>query len=64
MHMLFEFARGRLFLVIGYGGCATGWGHIFTTGLTIKGSPFEVFSMVNRNGVILLRVRRLVPKSD
>ena len=25
------------------GGCATGWGHIFTTGLTIMGLPSTGF---------------------
>lgn len=26
---------------MGYKGCATGWGRIFTTGLTTTGSPFQ-----------------------
>ena len=26
-------------------GCASGWGRIFTTGLTIMGSPFQAFSI-------------------
>ena len=31
---------GGYFLVKGNGGCAAGWGHIFTTGLTIMGLHF------------------------
>ena len=34
-------ARGRgYFLVKDYWGCAAGWGHIFTTGLSIMGLHF------------------------
>ena len=33
------------FLVMGYWGCASGCGHIFATGLTIVGSPFQTFSV-------------------
>ena len=33
------------FLVIGYWGCAAGWGGIFTAGLTIMESPFQAFSI-------------------
>ena len=32
-------------LVMGYWGCAAGWGRIFTTRLTIMGSPFQAFSI-------------------
>ena len=32
-------------LVMGYWGCAAGWGHIFTTRLTIMGSPIQAFSI-------------------
>ena len=31
------------FLVIVYWGCAAGWGHIFTSSLTITGSPYQAF---------------------
>ena len=31
---------GGYLLVKGYWGCAAGWGHIFTTGLTIIGLHF------------------------
>ena len=31
------------FLIMGYWGCAAGWGHIFTAELTIMGSPFQAF---------------------
>ena len=31
--------------VMGYWGCAAGWGRIFTTRLTIIGSPFQAFSI-------------------
>ena len=34
---------GGYFLIRGKWGCATGWGRIFTTGLTIMGSPFSEF---------------------
>ena len=34
-------AGARRFQVMGYRGCATGWGRIFTTGLTTTGSPFQ-----------------------
>ena len=34
-------AGARRFPVMGYRGCATGWGRIFTTGLTTTGSPFQ-----------------------
>ena len=30
---------------MGYWGCAAGWGRIFTTRLTIMGSPFQAFSI-------------------
>ena len=36
---------GGCFLVMGHCRCATGWGRIFTTGLTIVGSPFQAFSI-------------------
>ena len=39
----FFFVGGNLggyFLIRG-SGCASGWGHIFTTGLTIMGSHFQ-----------------------
>ena len=29
----------------GYWGCVAGWGRIFTTRLTIMGSPFQAFSI-------------------
>ena len=32
-------------LVMGYRGCAAGWGRIFTTRLTIMESPFQAFSI-------------------
>ena len=32
-------------LVMGYWGCAAGWGRIFTTQLTIMWSPFQAFSI-------------------
>ena len=32
---------GGYFLIIGSGGCAAGWGRIFTTALTIIGSHFQ-----------------------
>ena len=36
---------GGYSLVMGYWGCAAGWGRIFTTRLTITGSPFQAFSI-------------------
>ena len=33
---------GEYFLIRGYWGCAAGWSRIFTTGLTIMGSRFEL----------------------
>ena len=38
-------APGGHSLVMGYWGCAAGWGRIFTTRLTIMGSPFQAFSI-------------------
>ena len=38
--------EGGLFLVMSYWGCAAGWGCIFKAGLTIMGSPIQVFSIV------------------
>ena len=32
-------------LVMGYWGCAAGWGRIFMARLTIMGSPFQAFSI-------------------
>ena len=32
-------------VVMGYWGCTGGWGRIFTTRLTIMGSPFQAFSI-------------------
>ena len=34
--------RGGYFQVKDYWGCAAGWGHIFTTGLTIMGLHFQL----------------------
>ena len=36
---------GGYFLVISYWECAAEWGRIFTTRLTIMGSPFQAFSI-------------------
>ena len=36
---------GRVFLKIGYWGCAAGWRRIFTAGLTKMGLPFPAFLM-------------------
>ena len=36
---------GTSWLVMGYWGCAAGWGPIFITQLTIMGSFFEAFSI-------------------
>ena len=57
---------GAYFLVMGYWGCATGWGHIFTTLLTIMGSSFQAFfNRVTRMGSQVfgtLRVRKSFAK--
>ena len=37
---------GGYSLVMCYWGCVAGWGHIFTTQLTITGSPFQAFSIL------------------
>ena len=49
---------GRLFLVMGYLGCAAGLGHIFTTGLTIMGLPFQSFSIELLEWGRTLRLRK------
>ena len=43
---------GGYFLVIGEWGCATGWGRIFTTGLTIMGLHFQ---QSYDNGIVYFR---------
>ena len=48
---LFISTIGGYFLVIGYWGCAAGWGSIFMTGLTIMGC---IFIRVTRMGSHLL----------
>ena len=57
---------GGDFLVMGYWGCAAGWGCIFTTGLTIMGSTFlGIFNRVTRMGSHFfetLRVKKLFAK--
>ena len=40
---------------MGYWGCAAGLGRIFTTGLTIMGSPFQAFSIELLEWVALFR---------
>ena len=41
--------------MMGYWGCAAGWGRIFTTQLTIMGSPFQAFSIELLEWVALFR---------
>ena len=40
----FNASRGEALASNGLLGCAAGWGRIFTTRLTIMGSPFQKFS--------------------